>query len=70
MEDGGEQNLLVGRNTENGFGNGAIDWEGNTVIPFVYLYVDFFSEGLAAVRDKKRHRLCESKRRGCDSFAV
>ena len=53
MEDGGERTFLVGRNTENGFGNGAIDWEGNTVIPFVYLYVDFFSEGLAAVRDEK-----------------
>ena len=52
MEDGGERTFLVGRNTENGFGNGAIDWEGNTVIPFVYLYVDFFSEGLAAVSDK------------------
>ena len=53
MEDGGERTFLVGRNTENGFGNGAIDWEGNTVIPVVYLYVDFFSEGLAAVRDEK-----------------
>lgn len=53
MWGGGEQTLLVGRNTENDFGNGAIDWEGNTVIPFVYLYVDFFSEGLAAVRDEK-----------------
>ena len=53
MWGGGEQTLLVGRNTENGFGNGAIDWEGNTVIPVVYLYVDFFSEGLAAVRDEK-----------------
>ncbi|WP_337530079.1 WG repeat-containing protein, partial [Anaerotignum faecicola] len=52
MWGGGEQTLLVGRNTENGFVNGAIDWEGNTVIPFVYLYVDFFSEGLAAVSDK------------------
>ena len=52
MWGGGEQTLLVGRNTENDFGNGAIDWEGNTVIPFVYLYVDFFSEGLAAVSDK------------------
>ena len=52
MEDGGERTFLVGRNTENGFGNGAIDWEGKTVIPFVYLYVDFFSEGLAAVSDK------------------
>ena len=53
MWGGGEQTLLVGRNTENDFGNGAIDWEGNTVIPFVYLYVDFFSEGMAAVRDEK-----------------
>ena len=53
MWGGGEQTLLVGRNTENGFVNGAIDWEGNTVIPVVYLYVDFFSEGLAAVRDEK-----------------
>ncbi len=53
MWGGGEQTLLVGRNTENDFGNGAIDWEGNTVVPFVYLYVDFFSEGLAAVRDEK-----------------
>ena len=52
MWGGGERTFLVGRNTENGFGNGAIDWEGNTVIPFVYLYVDFFSEGLAAVSDK------------------
>ncbi len=52
MEDGGERTFLVGRNTENDFGNGAIDWEGNTVIPFVYLYVDFFSEGMAAVSDK------------------
>ena len=52
MEDGGERTFLVGRNTENGFGNGAIDWEGNTVIPFVYLYVDFFSEGMAAVKDE------------------
>ena len=52
MWGGGEQTLLVGRNTENDFGNGAIDWEGNTVIPFVYLYVDFFSEGMAAVSDK------------------
>ena len=49
---GGERTFLVGRNTENGFGNGAIDWEGNTVIPFVYLYVDFFSEGMAAVKDE------------------
>ena len=52
MWGGGEQTLLVGRNTENDFGNGAIDWEGNTVIPFVYLYVDFFSEGMAAVKDE------------------
>ena len=52
MWGGGEQTLLVGRNTENGFGNGAIDWEGNTVIPFVYLYVDFLSEGMAAVKDE------------------
>ena len=47
MEDGGERTFLVGRNTENGFGNGAIDWEGKTVIP-----VEPFSEGLAAVSDK------------------
>ena len=52
MWGGGEQTLLVGRNTENDFGNGTIDWEGNTVIPFVYLYVDFFSEGMAAVKDE------------------
>ena len=52
MWGGGEQTLLVGRNTENDFGNGAIDWEGNTVVPFVYLYVDFFSEGMAAVKDE------------------
>ena len=52
MEDGGEQTFLVGRNTENGFGNGAIDWEGNTVIPFLYNSVEPFSEGLAAVSDK------------------
>ena len=52
MWGGGEQTLLVGRNTENDFGNGAIDGEGNTVIPFVYLYVDFFSEGMAAVKDE------------------
>lgn len=52
MEDGGERTFLVGRNTENGFGNGAIDWEGKTVIPFIYNSVEPFSEGLAAVSDK------------------
>ena len=52
MEDGGERTFLVGRNTENGFGNGAIDWEGKTVIPFIYNRVEPFSEGLAAVSDK------------------
>ena len=52
MRDGGEQTFLVGRNTENGFGNGAIDWEGKTVIPFLYNSVEPFSEGLAVVRDK------------------
>mgnify|MGYP000175828575 CR=1 FL=1 len=38
MWGGGEQTLLVGRNTENGFGNGAIDWEAIPSFPlFIFM---------------------------------
>ena len=50
MSDGGEQTFQVGRNTGNG--RGAIDWEGNTVIPFLYYPIELFSEGMAVVTDK------------------
>ena len=50
MSNGGEQTFQVGRNTGNG--RGAIDWEGNTVIPFLYYPIEQFSEGMAVVTDK------------------
>lgn len=56
MEDGGERTFLVGRNTENGFGNGAIDWEGNTQFADDYHVIDSFSEGLAMVMDYKERK--------------
>lgn len=49
MRDGNEGTFLVGRRTAQGHGNGVIDWEGNTVIPFIYSSVEPFSEGLALV---------------------
>lgn len=52
MRDAGEGLFLVGRRTSSGRGNGAIDREGNTVIPFIYSSVESFSDGLARVSDK------------------
>lgn len=49
MRNGKEGTFLVGRRTEDGFGNGVIDREGNTVVPFLYNKVEPFSEGLALV---------------------
>lgn len=52
MRDTGEGLFLVGRRTSSGYGNGAIDREGNTVIPFIYSDVEPFSDGLARVGDR------------------
>lgn len=52
MRDAGEGLFLVGRHTEKGHGNGAIDRAGNTVIPFIYSSAEPFSDGLARVSDR------------------
>ena len=49
MDDGNEGMFRVGRSSKEGFGNGVIDWKGETVLPFVYNSVEPFYEGLAKV---------------------
>lgn len=54
MRDAGEGLFLVSRRTAAGHDNGAIDREGNTVIPFIYRGVEPFSDGLAKVMGDER----------------